>query len=176
MLNQVNWIDIVILTILLRTGYVGLKQGLTKHFFSFIGMIAASCLAIHYYERVAGFLTSNMNFSSGSPAILLSFILLTVGAILFFKFVIFIILRVLKVEFASFLEKSGGLIIGIFYGLVLSSLLLLIFSFSEASYVKGSLEKSYAAQWVIKIAPLTYDAILKILPIAPSEGRIRIQV
>ena len=175
MLNQINWIDIVVLIILIRTSYVGLSRGITKDFFSFLAIVVATCLSIHYYEKLAGFLAGHLDFLNQKTAILLSFILLVAGSLLILKIFVFLISRLIKIEFASFLEKIGGLIIGIVYGFLLSSLLLIILSFSQTDYIQGSLKRSYSAPFIIKIAPRTYDAVLKILPVQPSAGSLHIK-
>ncbi len=175
MLSQINWIDIVVLILLIRTSYVGLSRGLTKDFFSFLAIIITTCFSIHYYELLAGFLTSHMDFLNNKTAILLSFMLLVIGSLLIFKIFVYLISQLIKIEFASFLEKIGGLIIGIVYGFLLSSLLIIILSFSETDYIQGSLRRSWSAPFIIEIAPRTYDTVLKILPIQPSAGRLNIK-
>jgi uncharacterized membrane protein required for colicin V production len=175
MFSRLNWIDIVIIILLFRTTYVGFSRGLTKVFFNFVGLIVATCVSIHYYGKLGEFLTNNLDFLERSISILISFILLVAGSILAFKIIIFLISKLVQIDFAVFLEKIGGLIIGIVYGLLLSSLLLIILSFSKTEYIQSSLSRSFSVPFIIKIAPKSYDFILKVLPIESSEARENIK-
>ncbi|MFH1857091.1 MAG: CvpA family protein [Candidatus Omnitrophota bacterium] len=171
MLNQVNWIDIIILIILIRMAFVGLTQGLTKYFLNFIGIVATVCATIHYYYYGAVFLNKNVGFLTLSSAALISFVFIIVGAVLILKISGSFLSKLITIEFASFLEKAGGMIVGIVCGLLFSSLLLITFNFSQAEYIHNSLEKSYSAPLISRMAPACYDVVFKIFPLNPSQGR-----
>lgn len=174
-LRQFNWIDIIVVILVLRTVFVGVTRGFTKDFFNLLAILTAGCLAVHYYIILADFLKENWGLSERT-AILISFIFLTISSICILKIIIYLFLRLVKIEFHSVVEKIGGFFIGLVHGIALASLLLLIFNFSETEYVHSSLKRSFLTPHIIGVVPNTYNACIKVLPADASKSKADIKM
>src|SRR3989338_5766022 len=114
-IKQVNWLDILILIILIRASYVAIKTGFPLELFKILGVTLATCLSLHYYSGVSAFISASLGFKNIPTALLnlLSFILLA-GAALLAAFVLRkLIFRFVKMEAVSGLNKWGGFFLGI---------------------------------------------------------------
>jgi len=60
-------------------------------------------------------------------------------------------------EATALLNKWGGMVVGVFRALLLSSLILCILTISGAAYFKRSVEVSYSGARIINIAPNVYS-------------------
>jgi len=160
-IKQFNWVDIFVVIILLRTGYVAIKNGLPLELFKLLGTLLATYLSLHYYTNLAVSLHT-FKVIDKVPLELLHFFSFIFLAIL--GYFIFILLRSLfyrfmKMEAVSALNKWGGLILGIGRGILLAGLLIFILVISHISYLKNSVKDAYSGKHLLKVAAATYTAL-----------------
>lgn len=161
---KINWVDIIILILLLRTSYVGFIQGLSYEILTLIGIITAVVLAIHNYKHVGRFFINHLNlpveFSN-----FLSFLILVFGVIVIFRYIRNIFYRYAKLEIFPTLEKFGGLIFGFIRGCIFASLVLLILSLMPNDYIRKSIhEGSLGGTLFLKVAPTCYEHSIGLFP------------
>ncbi len=163
-LTKINWVDVVILILLIRTSYVGLTRGFSSEFLTLLGIFTSIILAIHNYKKISDFLISRVNlpveFSN-----FIGFLIIAAGTFLLCRFVKILFFKIVKLELVGGLEKIGGCLLGMVRGCLLVSLILLISLLIPNDYLKVSiLDKSFSGIYFLKIAPTCYDYTLDLLP------------
>ena len=163
-LNNLNWVDCVILIILIRTTYVGFSRGLSWEIIRLLGIVIAFVLAIHNYDKIGSFIGSN----SPIPPIaanLFSFLVLVFGTALVFKFIGFGLHKILEIELLSPIEHIGGLLLGFIRGMVLALITLVIMLIISVPYIDDSIrERSFFGDKLLRAAPIVYDATARFFP------------
>lgn len=156
-INGINWIDLLIITILIRIIYISIRSGLQVEFFKFLGTLCGLYFALHYYSFFGGFFSGHAK--EHHLADLFSFVLL-----LFMGYAIFWLFRFLTAKFVSteinpVLSKWGGFALGVGRWFLVSSLILVLFSISSVKYLKKSTNSSFSGSYMSLIAPHTYTVI-----------------
>ena len=163
-LENFNWVDVLIILLLLRSAYTGARVGLTAELFKLLGTILSIILGFHYYNEIASALISYINIPIWlSQFIILVVIVLSVRAI--FKYGVVLVLRVLNIQFILQLEKIGGVLIGLGRGFLIWGLVLIALLFFPVEYLYSSIyEKSFLAPYLIKATKKTYTSIIGFIP------------
>ena len=172
-LENFNWVDVLVILLLLRSTYIGARIGLTAELFKLIGTVISIALGLHYYNEIAEVLVGYIAI----PIWILQFIILVVIILSIrgiFKYGIVLILRVLNIQFVSQLEKIGGTLIGLGRGILIWGLVLIILSIFPFRYLNYSIcEKSFLAPYFIKLTKKTYTSIIGLIPLVePKEIKV----
>ena len=165
-----NWIDIIFITILFRTCYVGFKNGLLPEFFRSIGLFLGFILSFNNYIFVSGFLAAHVKLT-GEKADITAFILIFLAVVLIFKFLAVLAGKILGVsENVSFANKAVGLILGLGRGILLTGLVYLLLIHSPVSYFyKSAKERCLLAQYASLAAPFAYKIGMSVYPFEERE-------
>lgn len=159
-LQGFNWIDILVITLLLRICYVAIKKGLLSEFFKLLGTIAAIYLSLHYYTILSDWVGERLPVvKEKAPLEFLDFLMFLVLAIL--GYLIFVALRFtfyrfIKTEATPRLNQWGGFILGMARGFLLLGLVIYALVISSIGYLKTSVKNSYLGGRIIQLAPDTY--------------------
>jgi uncharacterized membrane protein required for colicin V production len=158
-LTRINWVDIFVLIVLIRTSYIAATTGLAAEFFKLLGTIAAIYFSLHYYTPLSDILEKRFFVTQKMPLDFLDFLCFLIIAI--FSYLAFLSLRIIFYRFITIetlptLSRWGGLILGVARGFLLSGLLVFALVISGFNYPKQSVMNSYSARSVFKIAPDTY--------------------
>ncbi|NQT46636.1 MAG: CvpA family protein [Candidatus Omnitrophica bacterium] len=163
-LQNLNWVDCVILIILIRTTYVGFSRGLSWEIIRLLGVVVAFVLAIHNYDKIGYFIGSN----SPIPPIaanIFSFLVLVFGTALVFKFIGFGLHKILAIELLSPIEHVGGLLLGFIRGIALALITLVIMLIMSVPYIDDSIKgRSFFGSKLLRVAPIIYDATARLFP------------
>lgn len=163
-LSRINWVDIFILILLIRTSYIGFTQGLSYEVLTLVGVIGAIILTIHNYEYLGIFLNEKLNLPIDFSN-LMSFLILAAGMIFLFRLFRNTVYRFLKFEIFPRLERFGGLILGFVRGCLIASLIFLGLLLVPNNYIITSIkEKSLTGPMFLKIAPVSYDYTINLFP------------
>lgn len=161
-LSRANFLDIVIVIILLRTCYIAAKTGLPVEIFKFFGVIFVTYISLHYYTNLADIIARSI-LPKGLPLeffdFLIFFILVSAGY-LGFAVIRSIFYRYIKLEAVPLLSKFGGFILGLLRGFFVTGLLVFMLSISSVSYFSGSVKHSYLGSRAFLISPNTYAWLL----------------
>lgn len=162
--QKINWVDLLIVILLIRSSYVGFSKGFGWELFRFIGCICAILSAVYYYEALSRLIGDY--FPVVSPVSnLLSFTGIYVAVLFIIKIINILIAKIIKIEAVSAFEKFGGLLLGFLRGALLTSLLLISLAFTPLPYFEKSIkERSYTGQVVLKITPFLYDRAALVFP------------
>lgn len=161
-LTRINWIDIFVVIILFRIGYISLRSGLPVEIFKFLGVISAVYLAMHYHLALSGALKGYLGFlQNAAPEILdfFTFLFLVIAGYLICVFLRIIFYRFIKVDATARLDRWGGFVLGALRGFLLASLILFTFVLSPLTYLKESVDKSYSGNYLLGISPNIYSSL-----------------
>jgi len=119
-----NWLDIVIIAIILLFGIAGLWKGAIRAAFSIAGLIAGIALAGHHYQALAGML-----FPSGAiwPGIA-AYIIILVATLLIASVIGWLVARLIHVTMLGWVDRVVGFVFGVAVGGMLCAAALAIVS------------------------------------------------
>lgn len=159
--SRINWVDLFVLTLLFRIGYIAKKTGTFIEIFKLLGIILATYFSLHYYVSFSDFLNKTGNLKS-VPIEMIDFIalIILIGATyLMIWFCREGLQRFVKVEVINSVNKWVALSLGITRGILSASLLLFIFSLPLVSYFQRSVKDAYLGSQIVQVAPALYARI-----------------
>ncbi len=167
-LKRVNWVDCLIIVLLIRCGYIGLKKGLFGEIFRCIGMITAIVVSIYNCGRLGKYI-SDHSFLSLFHSKILSIIALLIATVFIFILIRIAMTRLVKVEFGPRLSRIGGALLGLARGGVLASFILVILLWWPTRSIEATIyERSYLGPSLIKVAPAIYDGLISFHPVVEA--------
>ncbi|MDR0969084.1 MAG: CvpA family protein [Lentimicrobiaceae bacterium] len=123
-----NYLDIIILIILLLFAIYGFSKGLIVQLFSLAAIILGSYFALFFSEITADFLV--LFFDIGPMALtILSFILTFLIVVIVVVLIGKVLDKIVDVLFLGFFNRLAGSLVGAFTGVLIISLLILFFNF-----------------------------------------------
>ena len=132
-----NWLDIVIVVIVIISTFAGLRSGLIKMAVSLAGLIVGVMLAGHYYLLLAGKLTfiSQANIAQAVAFAIILIVVLIIAAV-----IAAILTSIISAVMLGWLNRIGGAVFGFVLGAIFfAALLALWVKFpSSAATIKGS--------------------------------------
>jgi uncharacterized membrane protein required for colicin V production len=162
--QNINWVDLLVVILLIRSSYVGFTKGFGWELFRFIGYLSTAVAAVYFYEYASQLLGDYFPVAQ-SFSNLICFTALYAGALFIFKFINLIIEKIIRIETFSTVERLGGLALGFLRGAILTSLLLISLVFMPVPYFEKSIkERSYSGQMALKTVPFLYDKIGAVFP------------
>ncbi|MDD5427988.1 MAG: CvpA family protein [Candidatus Omnitrophica bacterium] len=171
-LTKINWVDIIILIIIVRTSYVSLQDGLSHEILPLIGSVCMLVFSLHYYSKIALFLYNN---GLALPMALLELLGFAISAVfigLLFRFLKMVIDKIIKVSWHPLIEKFGGLAAGIVRGTILASLILIMLMLIPLSYLQWSVrDRSLTGIYFLRIGPSIYEKASVFLPTVPVSAK-----
>lgn len=162
--QKINWTDLLVVILLIRSSYVGFTRGFSWECFRFIGVICAVLIPIYFYESVSQLIGDYFPviypFSN-----LLSFTALYILIFIISKIINILIEKIIKIEVFSMLERFGGFCLGVMRGSIILSLIFISLILTPVPYFEKSIkERSYTGPVVSKVAPFLYEKIAIIFP------------
>jgi uncharacterized membrane protein required for colicin V production len=157
-LHQLRWLDLVVIILLVRIGYIAIKSGLSVEIFKLLGTLLATYIALHYYTIGSDYLRTIITYKEVPLELLdfFSFLLLAISGYSVFVLLRSIFYRFIKMEAVPGLNKWGGLVLGAARGLLFVGLIVFALAISSVSYLKNSVADSYSGRRILKVAPAAY--------------------
>ncbi len=154
-----NWVDIVALVFLARMGYIGFQMGLGTELAKLTGLLAGIVVAFRYYQEVGDAL-AKQSFLGMEWAAGLTMLVILVVCYLAVSWLLRLLEKVMQVSFQQNLNQIGGLVAGLFRGLLVTSVVWVICQQLPSDYLHQCIrEKSFSGAAVEKIAPGVYDGL-----------------
>ncbi|MCM8761251.1 MAG: CvpA family protein [Candidatus Omnitrophica bacterium] len=172
--TKLNWVDVLIIIVMLRISYVALQDGLSHEIFPLIGTIGTAVIALHYYHKIAVFISKNVISLPVAFLDFLTFLVLVVAFGFIFKFLRIIVDKLIKVTWHPLAEKFGGLICGILRASVVTSVILIVLALMPLPYLQWSIrDRSLSGMYFLRIAPTVHSKLSWVLPtIRLGEGSV----
>jgi len=161
-----NWFDIFIAIILLRTSYIGFKNGLSTEIYKVTSLGISSLTAFYFYKKLVLFINQwSVAFVDDSVINIISFLFILLICMLLFKFIFAFIQKAMQLSFAKNFNSILGMIFGICRGAVILCMIFMLFSWSAIDYIKVSIrEKSFSGQYIIIANSHLKGLLVKFLP------------
>ena len=165
-----NWVDLIIVTLVLRACYNGFGRGILAELLSLIGAVSVTALTVNYTETVKGKLGSWLWFNPSVNAFLVFW-----GLFLILLFAVRLLLRrvteVLKWERVSWLTQGIGMVLGGVRGVWWSGFIILALSSSGFSYLQESVEhRSLLGPRLLELSQANLERIADQFPGAQGRG------
>ena len=159
LLSQLNFLDFIVLIVLLRICYISAKTGLSVEIFKFLGVLFSTYIALHYYTALSDviqkrFLPKNMPLEFID---FITFLSLIIAVYLCFVGIRTILSRFVQLDTIPKINQLAGLVLGIGRGFLVIGLLSFTLVISSVAYLSNSVKYSYFARKTFAISPQTYD-------------------
>lgn len=160
-----NYLDLIILTVVGIFVARGLNKGLIKSVGGVIGFVASLIIATAMVGTLANIMTDFLGINIG-VSYLISYILLFVGLIFVFKFVVHIFEKMFEITLLTmWVNKAGGGFLGFLMGsLLVSSVLVFLAFFPFTDRLLPEKENSFLYPYAHQFFPVTYDVFSRITP------------
>ena len=165
LITKINWVDVLVVILMLRISYVAFRDGLSHEIFSFLGSILIVIVVMRYYTVFGGFISLNAMNMPVELSNFLSFLILVVASGLLVRLLRIILNKVVKIQWHPMLEKFGGLAIGMMKAYIVTGMVLMTLNLMPLSYLSWSIQdKSLTGKYFL-VAPLEiYDRLERFLP------------
>ncbi len=169
MLQNFNWLDIIIALLLTMAMFQGLRSGLLKTLFSIVGIAAAILMAFKYYAPLSTFVLSYIPLPH-TLTDLLSFMVIFTSVSLAIHYIGHLISSIIHFSFFRFLDKIGGIFAGLILGLIFCGIILvLLTSFPLFEGMQEHLEASVLAPPLTEVTSSLYKEFSNVLPVKLPE-------
>ena len=152
-----NWLDIVILVVIVIFAFTGIKNGLISTLLNLVGLIVGVVLAGRFHTFLG----------DSTAAQIIAFVIVLVVVLLVFMLVARILKRILHLVMMGWLDKLLGAVVGIaFGGIICGAILALLGQLSgipipgAADWIQSAISDSALAKFLLDKFPL----ILSLLP------------
>jgi uncharacterized membrane protein required for colicin V production len=170
-LKSLNWIDLLMLAILIRIVFIGMQAGFVIEMFKLLGAFLTVFICFHYYAPFAQVLVGITNSPWYNAAEVLSFLIL--WGVLFFicklirdgMFILF------TIDAQSFVNKLGGALLGIGRFFIVGSMALYLFFVTRVEYFETKTMGSFSGKHIVFVAPNFYSVLCEgfVSKVFPSE-------
>ena len=164
LITRINWVDVLVVILMLRISYVAFRDGLSHEIFPFFGVIIVVIFSFHYYARIGAFLSQATNML---PEItnFLSFLTLVIALGFLVRLLKGLLEKIIKVQWHPVIEKFGGVAVGIMRAYIVTSLVLTVLALMPLSYLQWSIrDKSLTGKYVLMAGPEIYSKVSAFLP------------
>ncbi len=159
-----NTIDMIILIIVGFFCVKGFFRGMILEIFTLVGLLIAYIIALREMSTVAHLVNQIISV----PLIIansLGFLLIFILILLLFRWIAAVLRRIVKWSFLGWVDRGGGMALGIFKGTLIASLLALLISLIPLSEKMESMqEQSVLFHPVRLVAPAVFNFLKSSFP------------
>ncbi|MDF1544166.1 MAG: CvpA family protein [bacterium] len=163
-----NWIDGVLVVLLLASVVVGSKKGLIRELMAFVVFFTSVVLAVNYIDNFAVWVYNQLG---GSPLIsaILAFVILLAGSYAAFKVAGMLFYKAANIKQTGKRDQMGGALVGFLRGWVaVGFLTFLVFLLPMPNSFYTSFEASFFGPAMAKTIPLMYEGTTPLHPQSPN--------
>ena len=163
-----NWVDGVLIILLLSSVIVGARKGLIRDLIAFLVFFVAIIISVNYLDRFAVWVYDKSGFSPLLSAFM-SFILLLAMSYVAFKILGIVFYKIAAIKNTGTTDQMGGALIGFLRGwIAIGFYTVLVFMLPLPNAFYNSFENSFLGPAVAKTIPLLYDSTARIHPRNPK--------
>lgn len=162
-----NWFDIFVIILLLRTGYIGFKNGLSVEIYKAAGLVISGLAAFYFYKKPISLINEyTINIISESQFEAISFVVILMAGMLICKFIFMFFQKIIQLNFAKNFNTAIGMFFGLSRGVLVVCLVFMLLNLSAVDYIKKSIqERSFSGQHIVKVNSVVKPALGRILPL-----------
>lgn len=169
-LSKINWVDILIAIVMLRASYLAFQKGLSHEIFPLFGSILMIGVSLRYYLVLSGFVGTHILKLPAGILDLASFVAILAVTGFVCKMVGLLLDKIITVTWHPFIEKFGGLLIGVIKASIIASMVVIILTLIPLSYLQRSVrDKSLMGMRVLNIGTNIYAQVSRFLPAVKIE-------
>ena len=163
-----NWIDFVLIGLLLMAIFIGSKRGLFSGLMGVAGLMAGVIFATNYVDWITAKFLSHMKVSTVMVAFM-GFIVTLVLIYVCAKLLGYIFYKIASLKSLGNLDKVGGAIMGVFNGWIILGVILFLFIFLPlpSSFI-NQMDNSFFAPGMRGVVPMIYDESTFLHPNSPN--------
>jgi membrane protein required for colicin V production len=153
-----NWIDAVLIVLLLVSVIIGSKKGLVRELTAFVVVFVAVIISLNYIDQLAVWVHDK---TGGSPLIsaFLAFVILLAATYATFKLVAMLFYKVANIKQIGKKDQMGGALVGFLRGwIAIGFLTFLVFLLPLPDGFYTSFENSFFGPTVAKTVPLMFES------------------
>lgn len=154
-LLNLNWVDILILCIVVRMIYSGSKSNIGSEFLSLVWVALATFVILHYYARLGEWLHKAI-FLPTLVQDLMAFILIWLSVYILLKIILQGWNLIFKVEAAGALNQWGGAILGAVQGVFVCGLIFVFLLVAGNDYLRKMAKQSFTGFYLVDFSPKVY--------------------
>jgi len=161
-LKQFNWVDVLVVIIVIRILYIATVKGFVIEIFKLLGVLLAVYLSLHYYTHFSDLLRKRVPLEDKLPLEFLDFICFALLAITGYLASVALRIgfyRLIKMDAAAGLQKWGGLFLGILRAWLFCGIIIFMLVISSISYLKKSVNSSYMGKMFFSVPVQTYTLL-----------------
>ncbi len=163
-----NWIDAVLMVLLLAMVIVGAKKGMIRELMALGIFVIAIIVAINYVDKFSVWVHENIG---GSPLVsaFLSFIILLAASYVIFKLIGILFYKVADIKSTGKKDQMGGALVGFLRGWILIGFVTFVtFLLPMPAGFYTAFDASFFGSAVAKTIPLMYEGTSPIHPNNPK--------
>ncbi|MFH1790487.1 MAG: CvpA family protein [Candidatus Omnitrophota bacterium] len=160
-LSRVNWVDILLIIIIIRITYTGSFLGVGAQVIPFLATLFTVGVSYYFYGGIADFLSDKLSFPASTGKFLAFFLLVFLFGIV--MKLVMIVVPVRKPETLILIEQSFGLILGFLRGIMIAGIVVTILVLLPVSGVDGMVEGSALGMPVLRMNAELYAKTINIL-------------
>lgn len=163
-----NWLDFVLLALLIGSIALGVKRGLIREVMGFVGLVVGVVLAINKVDAVTAWVLSHMKASPVAVSFI-SFVLILAFFYLVFRFLGMLFKKAFSLSGLGKVDQVGGGFVGFIRGWVLVGFVLFLLfylPFPERFY--QSIENSFFGPALTGSVPVVYESTGFLHPQSPQ--------
>ena len=163
-----NWLDFVLLALLVGSIALGVKRGLIREVMGFIGLVIGVVVAINKVDAVTAWVLSHMKASPVAVSFI-SFVLILAAFYFAFRLLGVLFNKALSISSLGRIDQVGGGLIGFIRGWVLVGFVLfLLFYLPFPQRFYDSIENSFFAPALTGSVPMIYEGTVFLHPQSPA--------
>lgn len=153
----VNWVDFLIMGLIIRMCYIGLKTGMGIELFKLLSLWLTTIIAFHVYTTpLSDLLNQKLPALPLDAGDVFVFVVLLAAITLLMRLVRESFFLLVKIETHNTLDRWGGLLVGCCRGFWIASILLFVLTISTVGYLETSAKSSLFGNKLISLAPNIY--------------------
>jgi len=146
-----NWLDIVIIVVIVLLGIAGLRQGMIRTVFGIAGLIGGIFLAGRYYDELAALL-----FPSGATwANIAAYAIIAIATLVVAGVIGWLLAKLVNFAALGWLDRVMGFILGVVIGgLLCAAILAIVVKYYPG--MEATINQSIIARFLVGGFPLLY--------------------
>lgn len=168
--RHLNWIDLLMVAVLIRAIYIGIKRGFVDEFFHLVGVVVTIFVVFHYYPLVSSFL-ERRTFLSVKSSNWIAYLFLWGVVALLAKLIRDGFRIIFKVETVSFVNKCGGFLVCFGRAILLASLIIWFLFITGHTYIQENIRASVSGSRLAQAGTILYQKTFEgfVVKLFPDE-------
>jgi uncharacterized membrane protein required for colicin V production len=165
LISRINWVDILVIILLLRISCVSFQHGLSYELFSLAGVLFTIVISLNFYTRLGQFFSETILGLPLALAQFLSFLIVAIIIAFLFRLARSIMDKLVKIQWHAFIDSVGGLIAGVSRACLTVSLVLMILVLLPLPYMQWSIrDRSLTGMFFLKVGTTVYAQVNRFIP------------